>query len=119
MKPEKENYFQVSPARMHNSEITFTCLWEQVKNSYEFKFVDRHEKFSVATATSEATEEDRGPVLARQVRGPLKYGLSFGQQSDKQETEISCSFSNVRFCETAESFVKSVYLHGTTRPPMN
>jgi len=45
---------------MHNSEISFRCLWAQGKYSYEFKLVGRQEKFSVVTAASEATEEDRG-----------------------------------------------------------
>ena len=119
MKPEKENYFQVSPARMHNSEIYIyiyiyiVVCGSKEKALDEFKLVGRHEKFSVAAATSEATKENRGnrwwQDRSEDPSNTDRHLDSSPTNKGRKSLADSLMCTVVWcFCKTAESFVKSV-----------
>jgi len=123
-KSEKENYFQVSPVRMHNSEISFFICGNKEKIILKLKLEGRQEKFSVVTAASEATEGDRGDrCLQDRSEDPSKTDCHLDSRpTNKRRKSLADSIMCTvvwRFCKTAKSFIKSVYLHGTTRFPMN
>ena len=82
---------------IHNYLLVFSGNKEKLFD--EFKLEGRREKFSVATATSEATEENRGNVCWQdRSEDPSDTYWHLDGSQKKQEKKISWRFSNVRCC---------------------
>jgi hypothetical protein len=79
----------------------------------EFKFVGRHEKCSVATATSEATEENRGKRCwqdSSEDPSNTDCHLDSSPTNKRRKSLADSLMCNVawRFCKPAKSFDKSI-----------